>query len=207
MAWLRITLDSTAHDPDILSELLSVVGAEAVTFEDAADQAVFEPLPGETRLWRHTQVSGLFAIDADIDAIIDNLRHAIGDTELNVTVATVEDQDWERVWMDQFQPMRFGRRLWICPHWIKPPSPDDVTVMLDPGLAFGTGTHPTTALCLEWLDKHDIHDKTVIDYGCGSGILAIAAAKLSARHVWAVDYDPQARTATAGNAEANAVAL
>ena len=107
--------------------------------------------------------------------------------------------------MARFQPMRFGRRLWVCPRWQTPPQPDDVTVMMDPGLAFGTGTHPTTALCLEWLDEHDIRDRTVIDYGCGSGILAIAAAKLGARQVWAVDYDPQALTATADNAAENGV--
>lgn len=207
MAWLRITLDCASHDPDLLSELLSAAGAEAVTFEDAADQAVLEPLPGETRLWRHTQVSGLFAADADSAVIIDNLRHAVGDPTLQPTVTTVEDQNWERAWMDRFEPLLFGRRLWVCPHWRTPPKPEDVIVMLDPGLAFGTGTHPTTALCLEWLDGHDIHNKTVIDYGCGSGILAIAAAKLGARQVWAVDYDPQALTATANNAEANAVSL
>jgi len=205
MGWLRITLDSASHDPEQLSELLTAAGAVAVTLEDAADQAVLEPLPGETRLWSHTQVSGLFAADADSAAVIDHLRRTLADPALRTTVAALEDQDWERAWMDRFKPLRFGRRLWVCPHWHTPPSPDDVTVMLDPGLAFGTGTHPTTALCLEWLDAHDLRNKTVVDYGCGSGILAIAAAKLGAQQVWAVDYDPQALTATANNAAANAV--
>jgi len=205
MAWLRITVDSTSHDPEHLSELLSTAGAVSVTFEDAADQPVLEPLPGETHLWSQTRVSALFADDTDSDAISDVLRRDSGDPALNIIVETVEDQDWTRAWMDQFQPLRFGRRLWICPHWHTPPQPNDVNIMLDPGLAFGTGTHPTTALCLEWLDAQDIRDDNLIDYGCGSGILAIAAAKLGAHRVWAVDYDPQALTATGNNAAANAV--
>ena len=205
MPWLRITLAGSPHDPDHISELLGAAGAVAVTFEDAADQPILEPLPGETHLWGRTQVSGLFAADADGTHILDQLRDALADATLHATVAVVDDQDWERVWMDQFQPLRFGRRLWICPHWHTPPNPQDVNVMLDPGLAFGNGTHATTALCLEWLDAHDLRNKTVIDYGCGSGILAIAAAKLGAQHIWAVDHDPQALTATANNAAANAV--
>jgi ribosomal protein L11 methyltransferase len=205
MAWLRITIDSSAHDPEQLSELLSSAGAVSVTFEDAADQAILEPLPGETHLWSHTQVSGLFAADADAALIVDTLRRAIGDPALQAAITPLDDQDWERAWMDQFQPLRFGRRLWVCPHWHSPPQPEAVNIMLDPGLAFGTGTHPTTALCLEWLDAQELHDKTVIDYGCGSGILAIAAAKLGARRIWAVDYDPQALTATTNNALSNQV--
>jgi ribosomal protein L11 methyltransferase len=205
MPWLRITVDSTDHDPELLSELLIAAGAEAVTFEDGADQAVLETLPGETRLWSHTQVSGLFAADTNSALIVERLQQAVADPALRTAIATVEDQDWERTWMERFQPMRFGRRLWICPRWQTPPRPDDVTVMMDPGLAFGTGTHPTTALCLEWLDGHDINDRSVIDYGCGSGILAIAAAKLGARRVQAVDYEPQALIATTDNATTNGV--
>jgi ribosomal protein L11 methyltransferase len=205
MAWLRITLDGSFHDPEQLSELLSATGAVSVAFEDAADQPIIEPLPGETRLWPHTRVSGLYATDVDAARILDILRRELNDPQLQATATPLEDQDWERAWMDQFQPLRFGRRLWVCPHWHTPPQPEDVNIMLDPGLAFGTGTHPTTALCLEWLDAQELRDKTVIDYGCGSGILAIAAAKLGARHIWAVDYDPQALTATASNASANHV--
>lgn len=205
MAWLRITVDSSAHDPELLSELLSSAGAVSVTFEDAADQAILEPLPGETHLWSQTRVSGLFAADVDAALIAGTLRHAVDDPALQAAITTVEDQDWERAWMDRFQPLRFGRRLWICPHWHTPPHPEAVNVILDPGLAFGTGTHPTTALCLEWLDAQELQDKNVIDYGCGSGILAIAAAKLGASRIWAVDYDPQALTATANNAAANDV--
>lgn len=205
MAWLRITLDSTSHDPEQLSALLDAAGAVSITFEDAADQPILEPLPGETYLWPRTRVSGLFAAESDTALIFDTLRRQLGEPTLQPIVTQVEDQDWERAWMDQFHPVRFGRRLWVCPNWHLPPRAEDVNVMLDPGLAFGTGTHPTTALCLEWLDAHDLHEKTVIDYGCGSGILAIAAAKLGARRIWAVDYDPQALTATANNAVSNRV--
>jgi ribosomal protein L11 methyltransferase len=205
MAWLRISIDSSTHDPEQLSELLDAAGAVSVTFEDGADQPILEPLPGETHLWSKTQVAGLFAADANTALILDTLRSELEDPLLRASVTPVDDQDWERAWMDQFQPLRFGRRLWVCPHWHSPPQPEDVNIMLDPGLAFGTGTHPTTALCLEWLDAQELHDKTVIDYGCGSGILAIAAAKLGARRIWAVDYDPQALTATTNNALANQV--
>jgi ribosomal protein L11 methyltransferase len=205
MAWLRITIDSSTHDPEQLSELLDAAGAVSVTFEDGADQPILEPLPGETHLWSKTRVTGLFAADANAALILDTLRNKLEDPLLRTSVTHVDDQDWERAWMDQFQPLRFGRRLWVCPHWHSPPQPEDVNIMLDPGLAFGTGTHPTTALCLEWLDAQELHDKTVIDYGCGSGILAIAAAKLGARRIWAVDYDPQALTATTNNALSNRV--
>jgi ribosomal protein L11 methyltransferase len=205
MAWLRITIDSSTHDPEQLSELLDAAGAVSVTFEDGADQPILEPLPGETHLWSKTRVTGLFAADANAARILEALRRQLQDPLLRASVTEVDDQDWERAWMDQFQPLRFGRRLWVCPHWHSPPQPDAVNIMLDPGLAFGTGTNPTTALCLEWLDAQELHDKTVIDYGCGSGILAIAAAKLGARRIWAVDYDPQALTATTNNALSNQV--
>jgi len=205
MALLCISIDSSTHDPEQLSELLDAAGAVSVTFEDGADQPILEPLPGETHLWSKTQVTGLFGADANAALILDTLRSELEDPLLRAKVSPVDDQDWERSWMDQFQPLRFGRRLWVCPHWHSPPQPEDVNIMLDPGLAFGTGTHPTTALCLEWLDAQELQDKTVIDYGCGSGILAIAAAKLGARRIWAVDYDPQALTATTNNALANQV--
>ncbi|MEW6692942.1 MAG: 50S ribosomal protein L11 methyltransferase, partial [Pseudomonadota bacterium] len=117
----------------------------------------------------------------------------------------VEDQDWERAWMDQFQPLRFGEKLWIVPSWIEAPDAEAVNILLDPGLAFGTGTHPTTALCLEWLDGADMAGKTVLDYGCGSGILAIAALKLGATDAWGIDIDPQALTATRDNAARNGI--
>ncbi|MEQ6340826.1 MAG: 50S ribosomal protein L11 methyltransferase [Gammaproteobacteria bacterium] len=206
MPWLQLKLNAKPDTAQHLADLLSEAGASAVTLQDGADQPLYEPPPGVTPLWTQTSVTGLFEADADLDAVLEYLRVALGQDEPPIhRIAPLEDKDWEREWMDNFHPMRFGDRLWICPSWRSPPEPDAVNVLLDPGLAFGTGTHPTTALCLEWLDQHDIAGKDVIDYGCGSGILAVAAAKLGARRVWAVDYDPQALLATTLNAEKNAV--
>lgn len=206
MPWLQIKLDATPDNAAQLSDLLSEAGASAVTFQDGSDQPLYEPPPGATPLWTQTQVVGLFEADVDVETVLDHLRGALGQAGLaGCRVSPLEDKDWERAWMDNFQPMRFGERLWICPSWRTPPDPSAVNVMLDPGLAFGTGTHPTTALCLEWLDRHDFAGGEVIDYGCGSGILAVAAARLGARRVWAVDHDPQALQATMLNAEKNGV--
>jgi len=205
MPWLQLKLASTPDAAQRLSDLLSDAGALAVTLQDAADQPLYEPPPGATPLWSQTWVTGLFDADADLQAVLADLRNTLGGQDLPHVISPLEDKDWEREWMDNYHPMRFGARLWICPSWHQPPDVDAVTVMLDPGLAFGTGTHPTTALCLEWLDAHDVVGKHVIDYGCGSGILAVAAAKLGAQQVWAVDYDPQALHATTLNAEKNAV--
>ncbi len=205
MPWLQLKLASTPDAAQRLSDLLSDAGALAVTLQDAADQPLYEPPPGATPLWSQTWVTGLFDADTDLQAVLACLRSTLGEHDLPHIISPLEDKDWEREWMDNYHPMRFGARLWICPSWHQPPDADAITVMLDPGLAFGTGTHPTTALCLEWLDAHDVVGKHVIDYGCGSGILAVAAAKLGAQQVWAVDYDPQALHATTLNAEKNAV--
>ena len=205
MPWLQLKLASTPDAAQRLSDLLSDAGALAVTLQDAADQPLYEPPPGATPLWSQTWVTGLFDAEADLQAVLADLRNTLGEHDLPHVISPLEDKDWEREWMDNYHPMRFGTRLWICPSWHQPPDVDAVTVMLDPGLAFGTGTHPTTALCLEWLDAHDVVGKHVIDYGCGSGILAVAAAKLGAQQVWAVDYDPQALHATTLNAEKNTV--
>ena len=206
MPWLQLKLASTPEAAQRLSDLLSEAGALAVTLQDAADQPLYEPPPGATPLWLQTWVTGLFDADADMEAVLAGLHAAMGQQEpLPYAISPLEDKDWEREWMDNYHPMRFGTRLWICPSWRQPPDAGAVTVMLDPGLAFGTGTHPTTALCLEWLDAHDVAGRHIIDYGCGSGILAVAAARLGAQQVWAVDHDPQALHATALNAEKNAV--
>ncbi len=206
MPWLQLKFDSSPEQVDHVSDLLTELGAAAVTFEDGADQPLFEPDPGETRLWNNTRIIGLFDANVDMPAIIEQLKQSLGEqAPQQVQVNPLEDKDWIRAWMDTFKPMRFGQNLWICPSWHTPNEPNAVNVMLDPGLAFGTGTHPTTALCMEWLDANPPVDLKVIDFGCGSGILAIAAALLGATHVEAVDHDPQAVLATNDNAEKNKV--
>ena len=206
MPWIQIIIESLETEADAVGEAMQAAGAVAITLQDAADQAVFQLEPGETPLWSRTQVCGLFDATIDPDQALAELRARLGaDAMAQTRVETLPDQDWQRAWMDQFKPLRFGERLWVVPRWHTPPDPAAVNILLDPGLAFGTGTHPTTALCLEWLDSHDLRGRTVIDYGCGSGILAIAAAKLGAHAVWAVDHDPQALLATQDNAAVNGV--
>ena len=206
MPWLQLTLESSPDDAERIGEALGALGAAAVTLRDGADQPLYEPPPGETPLWSDTRVIGLFEADADMTDITARLAARLGVDELPPwRVSPLEDKDWEREWMDRFQPMRFGRRLWIVPSWHEAPDDEAVNILLDPGLAFGTGTHPTTALCLQWLDEHGAGHPEVIDYGCGSGILAVAALKLGAGHVWAVDNDPQALIASRDNAAKNAV--
>ena len=207
MPWLQLTFHVDPDKAETLSDLLSELGAAAVTMQDGADQPLYEPPPGATPLWNQTCVSGLFSADNNAEQLATTLAERLSPEPLPHWHKTlIEDQDWERAWMDDFQPMRFGERLWIVPSWYEPPESDAVNILLDPGLAFGSGTHPTTRLCLEWLEKEAISDKQVIDYGCGSGILAIAAAKLGAKQVIAIDNDPQALLATRDNAERNSVA-
>lgn len=208
MAWIQFIFDSTSDKADHLSEVLSECGAGAVTFQDNKDQPIYEPELGTTPLWAATNVIALFDAETDTNLIIQMLSGMLApDTVPNYRIEAVEDKDWVREWMDNFHPMSFGKRLWICPSWHTPPDKNAVNIMLDPGLAFGTGTHPTTALCLNWLDQADIKDKVVIDYGCGSGILAIAAALLGAKKVVGVDTDPQALEATQANAKRNGVTI
>ena len=208
MAWIQFIFDSTPDKADHLSDLLSECGSSAVTFQDNEDQPIYEPEIGTTPLWAATNVIALFDAETNTDLIIQMLGGMLApDTVPNYRIEAVEDKDWVREWMDNFHPMQFGERLWICPSWHTPPDKDAVNIMLDPGLAFGTGTHPTTALCLNWLDQADVKDKVVIDYGCGSGILAIAAALLGAKKVIGVDTDPQALEATQANAKRNGVTI
>ena len=206
MPWLQLELEATPDSAEQLSELLHAAGAAAVTLQDAANQPLYEPPLGTTPLWKTTRVIGLFESDTDIPAVLTALQQQLTPGPLPPWhLNPLEDRDWVRAWMDNFQPMRFGEQLWICPSGFTPPEPEAINILLDPGLAFGTGTHPTTAMCLRWLDAHPPRDLTVIDYGCGSGILAIAACKLGARHVSGVDTDPQALLATHDNAEKNQV--
>lgn len=205
--WLQLTLETIQHSSEQLENALLQAGAIAVILQDAGDQPVLEPPPGETPLWPHSRVTGLFDAQTDIEVVKRLLRRALGDGALSeCRLERLEERDWVRAWLDDFHSMRFGKRLWVCPTSQTPPEPMAVNLLLDPGLAFGTGTHPTTALCLTWLDGAELASKTVIDYGCGSGILAIAAAKLGASSVYAVDIDPQALMASDRNASDNGVA-
>lgn len=206
MAWVQIRLNSTDQKAEQISDYLEEIGAVSVTFMDSQDTPIFEPLPGETRLWGNTDVVALFDAETDMQQILRLLQQSqFVDADFSYKIEQIEDKDWEREWMDNFHPMQFGKRLWICPSWREIPDPNAVNVMLDPGLAFGTGTHPTTALCLEWLESLDLQGKTVIDFGCGSGILAIAALKLGAASAIGIDIDPQAILASRNNAQQNGV--
>lgn len=203
--WWQLTVKVTQGCSEQMETALRYAGAAVVTIQDAGDQPILEPLPGETPVWSSSAVTGLFSSQNSLAQVKEKLGQALNnhDDLSSWQITQLENRDWERAWLDNFHPMRFGHRLWVCPTQETPPDPTAVNLMLDPGLAFGTGTHPTTALCLTWLDSADLQNKQVVDYGCGSGILAIAAAKLGARQVWAVDIDPQALIATEQNALCN----
>lgn len=205
MPWLQVRLAITPHQAAVLEDQLLELGAVSVTFMDAEDQPIFEPDLGTTPLWTHTHLLALFEDGTDADAVLAHLKLLRGGELPEYQIERIEDQDWERSWMDNFQPMRFGRRLWIVPSWHEAPEPHAVNLLLDPGLAFGTGTHPTTALCLEWLDGQELAGCTVLDFGCGSGILAIAALLLGAPQAVGTDIDPQALEASRDNAARNGI--
>jgi ribosomal protein L11 methyltransferase len=197
-------------DPDTAEHACFAAGAAAVTLSDAGDAPILEPPPGATPLWPRVALSALYDMRTDPAALARTLRTALGCPDLDIRTEILEDRPWEREWLKDFRPMRFGRRLWICPGGQPPPADatggmDAVVVWLDPGLAFGTGTHATTALCLEWLDGARLAGCRVLDVGSGSGILAVAALRLGAASAVAIDVDPQALTATAENAARNGV--
>jgi ribosomal protein L11 methyltransferase len=213
ISYLELSFDLRNLDPEAAEAACEALGAIAVTFGDSADDPVLEPAPGEVRLWPATRVTALFDIGHSARSpteLAAALGAALGLAPPLVRAAPVADRVWEREWLKDFHAMRFGRRLWICPRHERVEDPDAVVVTLDPGLAFGTGTHPSTALCLEWLDAHADELRApaelVIDYGCGSGILALACALLGAQGVHCFDIDPQALIATRDNARANGVA-
>ena len=204
--WLQVDLRVGQDQVDPVEQLFLETGASAVTLLDAEDQPVHEPGPGEILLWPEIVVRGLFPADLDRQALINGLAAAkLIESPTSVVFEPLAEQDWERAWMDQYQPLQFGDHLWICPSHIEPDPDWPLVIRLDPGLAFGSGTHPTTALCLEWIDRHEIKGRSVIDFGCGSGVLAIACALKGAAEVIAIDHDPQALQATAENARRNGV--
>lgn len=207
MPWIQLRVNTTEKHAETVSDMLMSWGAQAVSFVDAADTPIYEPMPGEVLYWTNTIVVGLFDAEQDMAKVVRRLEQvSLFKHGLQYKIEQLEDKDWEREWMDNFHPIRFGQRLWVCPSWREIPDPTAVNVMLDPGLAFGTGTHPTTALCMEWLDSQDLTQATVVDFGCGSGILGIAALKLGGARVIGIDIDPQAIEASQANAERNGVA-
>ena len=206
MPWIQLKIDSPAKYAEQIGDMLSANGAQAVSFFDAKDTPMYEPKPDEVMLWPDTQVVGLYDANFDMTGVIKRLEKSrLLGKNFSHKIDQLEDKDWEREWMVNFHPMQFGKRLWICPSWRDVPDPTAVNVMLDPGLAFGTGTHPTTSLCLSWLDGLELQDATVVDFGCGSGILGIAALKLGAKRVIGIDIDPQAIQASQDNANRNGV--
>lgn len=207
MAWIQIRINANADNADLISDILVAAGSASVTFIDAKDTPIYEPKIGTVELWADTTVIGLFDANHDMESVLALLRNEESlSTKLVYKIEQLEDKDWEREWMDNFHPIQFGEKLWICPSWRDIPDPTAVNVMLDPGLAFGTGTHATTALCLKWLENQDLTGKTVVDFGCGSGILGIAAIKLGAERMIGIDIDPQALEASLDNANRNGVA-
>ncbi|MGD2119826.1 MAG: 50S ribosomal protein L11 methyltransferase [Chromatiales bacterium] len=206
MSWLQAHLVVTKQQAELVELLFEQLGALSITFGDARDEPVLETLPDEIRLWPLVKITGLFDIATSPDAIRQGINQSLKqELSRQLELEILEDQPWERAWLEHFKPMRFGQHLWICPSGHQVDAEDAIVIELDPGLAFGTGTHPTTALCLEWLDAQDLHGKTLIDYGCGSGILAIAALKSGAAHATGIDYDKQALQASRVNAEKNRV--
>lgn len=205
--WIQIAVTVSDRHAAEAESLLFDAGAASVTLRDAGDHPLHEPDPRETPIWPQVIVEGLFSPKVDRSGLIEQLGAAgLIDDPASLRVESLADRDWERAWMDDYQPMRFGQSLWICPSHLRPEEDWPVVIQLDPGLAFGSGTHPTTALCLEWIDGANLESASVIDYGCGSGILAIACARFGASRVLAVDHDPQALRATVDNARRNGVA-
>jgi len=204
--WWQLSVETLGERTPELVDRFEGLGALSVSLGDAGDEPIFEPDPENPAPWFHTRVTALFAEKASAVAAAASLRSSLPtQPPPDFVICPLADEDWQAVYKAKFKPLRFGERLWICPTWHEPPQADGVNVRLDPGLAFGTGTHPTTALCLEWLEQNVSAATSVLDMGCGSGVLAIAALKLGAPLAWAVDNDPQARTACRDNARVNHV--
>jgi len=202
---IALTLNLDGLDAERVEEACFEFGAHAVSYTDQRDDPILEPAPGEFRLWPHSRLQALFPFDCKPQEIVAGLVHVLRVGPEQIAIETLADKVWEREWLRDFHPMSFGQRLWVAPHHSHVHTQGAVIVRLDPGLAFGTGTHATTAMCLAWLDENVREGQMAIDYGCGSGVLAVAAVKLGARAAHAFDIDPQALTATRDNAAANQV--
>ncbi|MCP1728605.1 ribosomal protein L11 methyltransferase [Natronospira proteinivora] len=208
MNWLKLSIKAGELDVTDIEAAMEALGAQAISYEDAGDQPLLEPGAGETPLWNETIVTGLFSAEHGHQALIDDLiRDWPGNSVPDYEIEVLEDRDWTLAWADHAKPLCFADKLWILPGETDMDlAPEAITVRIPPGLAFGTGSHPTTALCLNWLAQRVQPGMRVVDYGSGSGILAVAAARLGAKSVLAVDNDPQALVATWDNARANDVA-
>lgn len=206
ITWSQACFVVDADQVDPLTTILETFLAQAITTENAGEDEFYEiAFPGKPD-WRKVRLTALFDQSIDLNPIIGFVNNHFTGQEIPVTVNQLKDQDWERVWLESFEPIKVGKDLWVCPSWCEPTQPNARNIILDPGLAFGTGTHPTTHLCLDWLSRQDLSDKTVLDYGSGSGILAIAALLSNASQATAVDIDPLAVTASLDNAQRNQVA-
>ena len=204
--WQELTVIGSAAQAPAIEERMWAHQALSVTMKDAGDQPILEPASGETPLWESTTITALFEADTSVEALRDELISACQVPPEAIRRCQFADEQWTRKWMEDFQPVCFGKRLWVCPSWQRPPDAAAIPLLLDPGLAFGTGTHPTTSMVLEWLDyAMDERCHTIVDYGCGSGILAIAGLLLGARQALGIDNDPQALTASHENAAKNSL--
>lgn len=203
--YVEMSVELFAKDLESVSDLFTELGALAITESDAGGEEIIEPAPTDEIGWQHTRLTALFAGETNLEAVLLMLSQYY--PLLKPAIRYVQEQNWVTAWQKDFKPTCFGERLWICPSWLPCPHPEATNVMLDPGIAFGTGTHPTTALCLQWLDAQVDNQSTLVDYGCGSGILAIAAVKLGAKQAVGVDYDPQAIDSTRANAQKNQLSV
>lgn len=211
MAWQQIHLQLTKDAVELAEALFYEEGAVSILLEDAGDEPLFEPMPNEEPLWADVVLTAIFDthtdeqfLSVDFESLAQDIGAAVGASRVWLT--TLDDKDWTREWMSHYKPIKCQGNLWIVPQWLDAPNPDAINLILDPGLAFGTGYHATTRLCLDWLSEQDLTEKIVIDYGCGSGILGVGALLLGAQQVLAVDIDPQAILATRQNAARNGVA-
>jgi ribosomal protein L11 methyltransferase len=208
MTWWQLSVQSTADELEQTEASLLAIGAVCITLCDAQDSPIYEPLPGDSPVWQHAVVTGMFEPTRQLEDLYDELIKLLPEHQVaTASQSILEDQDWERVHLKHFKPIQCAHNLWVVPGWLSPPDPSATNIQLDPGLAFGTGSHPTTRLCLEWMAYQDFNHQSVIDYGCGSGILAIAACKLGAASVFAVDIDQQALSASTENALRNDIEM
>lgn len=206
MAWWQLSVQCSLDELERTENSLLELGAVSITLSDAEDEPIYEPLPGDTPVWQHSIVTAMFDQSYQIEGLYDALLQRLPEHQVATARKSIlEEQDWERVHLQHFKPIQCAQNLWIVPSWLEPPDPTAVNIQLDPGLAFGTGSHPTTALCLAWMADKIFNNLTVIDYGCGSGILSIAACKLGAEQVYAVDIDPQAVDASMENRRRNGI--